>query len=177
MAPSNLIPGIEPSEDRLLQGRLLAYADTQMYRLGVNAIQLPINAPKKFVNNINQDGAMNSAITTAGINYQPSRLFAQQESPGARYSSLTLSGSTQQTKIQREQNFKQAGVLYRSFSSKERQDLIESFSNSLVSSDDASKHHILSFLYKADPEYGVGVTKVAKGDLLRVQSMASRLTD
>ncbi len=34
MAPGNLIPGIEPSEDRLLQGRLFSYADTQMYRLG-----------------------------------------------------------------------------------------------------------------------------------------------
>ncbi|WP_073521802.1 catalase [Pseudomonas fluorescens] len=177
MAPSNLVPGIEPSEDRLLQGRLFSYADTQMYRLGVNALQLPINAPKNAINNANQDGAMNSASTTTGINYQPSRLFVQEESSSARYSTLTLSGSTQQAKIQREQNFKQAGDLYRSFSRKERQDLIESFGSSLISSDDVSKHHILSFLYKADPEYGTGVTKAAKGDLSRVQSLASRLVD
>ncbi|AZE56834.1 Catalase KatE [Pseudomonas synxantha] len=177
MAPSNLIPGIEPSEDRLLQGRLFAYADTQMYRLGVNALQLPINAPKKPVHNTNQDGSMNAASTTTGINYQPSRLFARQESSSARYSPLLLSGSTQQSTIQHEQNFKQAGDLYRSFSRKERQDLIDSFGSALVGADDVSKHHILSFLYKADPEYGTGVTKVAKGDLLRVQSLASRLTD
>ncbi|WLH29446.1 catalase [Pseudomonas fluorescens] len=177
MAPSNLIPGIEPSEDRLLQGRLFAYADTQMYRLGANALQLPINAPKNLVNNGNQDGAMNAGSTTTGINYQPSRMLARQEWPSARYSPLALSGSTQQASIPREQNFKQAGDLYRSFSRKERQDLIESFGRSLSSSDEVSKHHILSFLYKADPEYGTGVTQAAKGDLVRVQSLASALTD
>lgn len=177
MAPSNLIPGIEPSEDRLLQGRLFSYADTQMHRLGVNALQLPINAPKKPVNNGNQDGAMNTASTTTGINYQPSRLLPREEPAKARYSILPLTGTTQQAKIQREQNFKQAGDLYRSFSHKERQDLIESFGGSLASADDKSKHLILSFLYKADPEYGTGVTKAVKGDLLRVQALASTLSD
>ncbi|MGL5997671.1 MAG: catalase [Pseudomonas proteolytica] len=177
MAPSNLIPGIEPSEDRLLQGRLFSYADTQMYRLGANALQLPINAAKKSINNANQDGALNSASTTTGVNYQPSRLLPRSESTAARYSSLPLSGQTQQTKLRPEQNFKQAGDLYRSFSSKERQDLIDSFGGSLASADDVSKHHILSFLYKADPEYGTGVTHVAKGDLRRVQELASHLLD
>ena len=177
MAPSNLIPGIEPSEDRLLQGRLFSYADTQMYRLGANALLLPINTPKNVINNGNQDGAMNVASTTTGINYQPSRLLPREESTQARYSMLPLSGSTQQVKIQREQNFKQAGDLYRSFSHKERQDLIERFGNSLASADDKSKHKILSFLYKADPEYGTGVTKIVKGDLFRVQSLASKLSD
>jgi len=177
MAPSNLVPGIEPSEDRLLQGRLFSYADTQMYRIGVNAMQLPINTPKKAINTVNQDGAMNSASTTSGINYQPSRLLAREDSPSERYSSLVLSGTTQQLTIDREQNFKQAGELYRSFSHKERQDLIDNFGRSLISADDVSKHHILSFLYKADPEYGTGVTKAAQGDLPRVESLASRLTD
>lgn len=177
MAPSNLIPGIEPSEDRLLQGRLFSYGDTQMYRLGANAMQLPINAPRKIADNANQDGAMNSANTTAGVNYEPSRLFPREETPNARSSKLALVGDTQQAKIHREQNFKQAGQLYRSFSSKERQDLIDSFGRSLSHADEVSKHHILSFLYKADPEYGTGVTQASKGDLARVQSLASQLID
>lgn len=177
MAPSNLVPGIEPSEDRLLQGRLFSYADTQMYRLGANAQQLPVNAAKKAINNGNQDGAMNAATTTSGINYQPSRLLQRDETPSARYSPLALAGSTQQAGIQRAQNFKQAGDLYRSFSKKERLDLIESFGASLASADDVSKHTILSFLYKADPEYGTGVTHAVKGDLLRVKALASYLVD
>lgn len=161
MAPANLVPGIEPSEDRLLQGRVFSYADTQMYRLGANALQLPINAPRVTVNNGNQDGALNTGKTTSGVNYQPSRLEPREEPQTARYSQSALSGSTQQAKIQREQNFKQAGDLYRSYSPKERQDLIDNFGGSLATTDDESKHIILSFLYKADPEYGTGVTKVA----------------
>ncbi|CAN7156991.1 catalase KatB [Pseudomonas brassicacearum] len=177
MAPANLVPGIEPSEDRLLQGRVFSYADTQMYRLGANALQLPINAPKVAVNNGNQDGAMNPGSTSTGVNYQPSRLTPREEPQAARYSQTALSGSTQQAKIQREQNFKQAGDLYRSFSKKERDDLIDSFGGSLATTDDESKHIILSFLYKADPEYGTGVARVAKGDLARVKALAEKLTD
>ncbi|WP_339451710.1 catalase KatB [Pseudomonas sp. EA_5y_Pfl2_R50] len=177
MAPANVVPGIEPSEDRLLQGRVFSYADTQMYRLGANALQLPINAPKVAVNNGNQDGAMNFGASHSGVNYQPSRLQPREETETARYSQSALTGSTQQAKIQREQNFRQAGDLYRSFSQQERQDLIASFGGSLATTDDESKHIILSFLYKADPEYGTGVTKVAKGDLGRVKALAAKLTD
>jgi catalase len=177
MAPANVVPGIEPSEDRLLQGRVFSYADTQMYRLGANALQLPINAPKTAVNNGNQDGAMNFGASQSGVNYQPSRLQPREETPAARYSQSALSGSTQQAKIQREQNFKQAGDLYRSYSKQERRDLIDSFGGSLATTDDESKHIILAFLYKADPEYGSGVTEVAKGDLGRVKALAAKLTD
>lgn len=120
---------------------------------------------------------MNIGASSTGVNYQPSRLLPREEPQTARYSQSTLSGSTQQAKIQREQNFKQAGDLYRSFTQKERQDLIDSFGGSLATTDDESKHIILSFLYKADPEYGTGVTKVAKGDLARVKTLAAKLVD
>lgn len=43
--PAHLIPGIQPSPDRMLQGRLYSYGDTQRYRLGANALQLPVNSP------------------------------------------------------------------------------------------------------------------------------------
>src|SRR5690606_16808478 len=79
MAPSNIVPGIEPSEDRLLQGRLFSYADTQMYRIGANHISLPINQPKVPVNNGNQDGQLNGGNTTASVNYQPSRRMSREE--------------------------------------------------------------------------------------------------
>ena len=177
MAPSNVVPGIEPSEDRLLQGRVFSYADTQMYRVGANGLSLPVNRPAVAVNNGNQDGAMNTGRTTSGVNYEPSRLSPRPATEAARYSELALSGTTQQKKIQREQNFKQAGDLYRSYGKKDRQDLIDSFGQSLATTDDESKHIMLSFLYKADAEYGTGVTKVAGGDLARVKQLASQLKD
>jgi len=77
----------------------------------------------------------------------------------------------------RQQNFNQAGELYRSYSKGEQRDLVNSFGQSLVDADDDSKHIILSFLYKADAEYGAGVAKVAKGDLKRVKALAANLED
>ena len=177
MAPSNTIPGIEPSEDRLLQGRLFSYADTQMYRLGANHQFLPINQAKVAVNNHNQDGAMNPGQRSGEVNYEPSRLDPKPQPTEARYSQMPLWGTTQQRKIYKEQNFKQAGELYRSFTKKEKADLIASLGGALGGADDESKHHMLSFFYKADAEYGKGLTKVAKGDLTRVQALAAKLKD
>ncbi|HDS1737063.1 catalase [Pseudomonas sp. BP8] len=177
LAPSNLIAGIEPSEDRLLQGRLFSYADTQMYRVGANGASLPINQPRAAVNNGLQDGAANSGRTQGMVNYQPSRLHPLSTSPESRSSTLPLTGSTQQHAIARSQNFKQAGELYRAYSSKDRRDLINSFGQSLTAADDDSKHIILSFLYKADADYGAGVAKVANADLQRVKALAATLQD
>ncbi|WP_426142512.1 catalase KatB [Pseudomonas sp. DWP3-1-2] len=177
MAPANVVPGIEPSEDRLLQGRVFSYADTQLYRVGTNVLSLPINAPRVKVNNGNQDGALNTGHTTTGVNYEPSRLNPRPAVEEARYSQLPLSGTTQQAKTQREQNFKQAGDLYRSYSEKDQKDLIQSFGESLATTDDESKNIMLSFLYKADPAYGEGVTRVAKGDLAKVKQLAAALKD
>lgn len=177
MAPANLVPGIEPSEDRLLQGRLFSYADTQMYRLGANGMSLPINRPLVAVNNGNQDGALNTGHTTTGVNYEPSRLEPRPANNAARYSQMAVSGKTQQAKITREQNFKQAGDLFRSYTSKEQQDLIQSFGESLADTDTESKNIMLSYLYKADPAYGTGVAKVAKGDLAKVKQLAANLQD
>ncbi len=177
MAPANLVPGIEPSEDRLLQGRIFSYADTQMYRLGANGLSLPINQPKVAVNNGNQDGALNTGHTVGSVNYEPSRLNPRPADPQARYSQMPVSGTTQQAKIQREENFKQAGDLYRSYSPKEQHDLIQSFGESLADTDAVSKNIMLSYLYKADPAYGSGVTEVAKGDLAKVKALAAELKD
>ena len=177
MAPANTIPGIEPSEDRLLQGRMFSYADTQMYRLGANHQFLPINQAKVEVHNNNQNGAMNPGARTGEVNYEPSRMEPKPQTEAARYNELPLEGATQQRKIYKEQNFKQAGDLYRSFSRKDQKDLINSLGEALGGAEDEAKHHMLSFFYKADADYGKGLTKVADGDLSRVQALAAQLQD
>src|SRR5699024_10626560 len=57
-APSNIVPGIGFSPDKMLQGRLFAYADAQRYRLGVNHHQIPVNAPKCPYHSFHRDIAM-----------------------------------------------------------------------------------------------------------------------
>ncbi|WP_028279591.1 catalase [Arthrobacter sp. H5] len=66
-APSNFVPGIAASPDRMLQARIFSYADAHRYRVGTNHAQLPVNAPKNEVHNYSKDGAgrfhFNSAST------------------------------------------------------------------------------------------------------------------
>jgi catalase len=56
--PTNLVPGIGPSPDKMLLGRLFAYPDTHRYRIGPNYTQLPVNAAKSPVNTYSKDGPM-----------------------------------------------------------------------------------------------------------------------
>ncbi len=172
-APSNIVPGIEPSEDRLLQGRVFSYADTQMYRLGANHQQLPINRAKVAVNNWNQDGTGNQGTQSSDVNYQPSRKDNRVEDKQARYSSMAQSGVSQQKKISKENNFSQAGVLYRSFSETEKANLVSNLAGDLGKvKDSKTKHIILSYFYRADKGFGARVTKAVKGNLSKVKRLS-----
>jgi catalase len=57
-SPSNLVPGIGLSPDKMLMGRIFSYHDTHLHRIGANYEQLPVNSPKSPVNSYNQDGPM-----------------------------------------------------------------------------------------------------------------------
>ncbi|MDQ1311724.1 MAG: catalase [Euryarchaeota archaeon] len=70
--PANLVPGIELSADKMLQGRVFSYADTQRYRLGVNFKDLPTNRSLATVANNQRDGAMQTKIFNGSINFAPS---------------------------------------------------------------------------------------------------------
>ncbi|WP_119717692.1 catalase [Cognatilysobacter tabacisoli] len=73
--PSHLVPGIDFSNDPLLQGRLFSYLDTQLSRLGSpNFHQIPINAPKCPFANLQRDGHMQMAVPKGRVNYEPSSL-------------------------------------------------------------------------------------------------------
>ena len=71
-APSAVVPGLGFSPDRMLQGRLFAYADAQRYRLGVNYHQIPVNDPSKNVHHYHRDGATRiDGNGGSGHNYHP----------------------------------------------------------------------------------------------------------
>lgn len=73
--PGHLIPGIDITNDPLLQGRLFSYTDTQLSRLGTHNFQeLPINRPIAPVHNNQRDGHMRHTINTGRVSYQPNTL-------------------------------------------------------------------------------------------------------
>jgi catalase len=102
--PSNVVPGIDFSNDPLLQGRLFSYLDTQKSRLGTtNFHLLPINAPKCPFANFQRDGMMQTGLPTGRANYEPNSLRSAGEDGGPReqdsgfvtYPHTEQTGSTQ----------------------------------------------------------------------------------
>lgn len=80
--PSNVVSGIDFSDDPLLQGRLFSYHDSQLHRLGSpNFIHLPINRPVCPFSNNTQDGRMQMDIKTSKVNYSPNSLGNNQPTP------------------------------------------------------------------------------------------------
>ncbi|WP_439654807.1 catalase [Trinickia terrae] len=177
-APSRMVPGIEPSEDRMLQGRLFSYADTQMYRLGANYNELPINRPRVPVVSNNQDGLMNASDRKGEINYEPSGLSDVAQSPAYKPVQTPLRGTTQQAAIHKTLDFRQAGEYYRSLPSQDKNDLVTALSADLnhVTNDD-NKYTMLSYFYKADADYGKRLAVATHADLSRVQAKAAALSD
>ena len=96
--PTNVIPGIDFSNDPLLQGRLFSYLDTQKSRLGTtNFHQIPINAPKCPFANMQRDGMMQTMVPKGRANYEPNSLADGGEAGGPRetaagFTSLSVTG-------------------------------------------------------------------------------------
>jgi catalase len=177
-APGNLVPGIEPSEDRLLQGRVFSYGDTQLYRVGANVLQLPINASKAAVNNNNQDGGSNGGSRNGKVNYEPSRQSPKPQDVAFRYSVQALSGSVQQARIAKTLNFRQSGDFYRSLSKQEQANLVANLAGDLGQVKDATtKLTMLSHFYKADSQYGTALAKAVNADAKQVQQLAATLSE
>lgn len=85
--PSNVVPGIDFSDDPLLQGRLFSYLDTQKSRLGTtNFHQIPVNAPKCPYANMMRDGMMQTQVPKGRANYEPNSLSEAGEDGGPRAS-------------------------------------------------------------------------------------------
>ena len=84
--PTNIVPGIDFSDDPLLQGRLFSYQDTQLSRLGtVNFHQIPINQAKGCpFQNFQRDGHMQTQVPTGRANYEPNSLAQAGEDGGPR---------------------------------------------------------------------------------------------
>jgi catalase len=88
--PANIVPGIDFTNDPLLQGRLFSYLDTQKSRLGTaNFHQLPINAPKCPVMNFQRDGQMQMNVPKGRASYEPNSLNLHGEEAGPRECPIT----------------------------------------------------------------------------------------
>ena len=161
LSPANLVPGIETSPDKMLQGRLFSYSDTQRYRLGVNHQQIPVNRPKAEVNNYQRDGYM--AVNGNGGSkpvYEPNSVNGPVEDPVSKISPFEVEGMADSVAYDSEDHYTQPGDLYRLMSEDEKSRLVKNFADHMrpVTRDDIKLRQIEIF-YKADPDWGERVAK------------------
>ena len=118
--PANIVPGIDFSNDPLLQGRLFSYLDTQLSRLGgPNFHQIPINAPKCPFANQQRDGHMQMGVPKGRVNYEPSSLQADspRETPQGFRSHATAPDDGAKGRVRAESfadHYSQARLFFRS---------------------------------------------------------------
>jgi catalase len=164
-SPATLVPGIEPSEDKLLQGRLFSYFDTQRYRIGANFQALPVNAPKVKVNSHNQDGTLSNRQKASDVNYQPSTIEnGYKDDNTYKYATNSYKeATTVQHKIDKPDDFKQAGEFYRSLSEAQKVNLVKNLYDDLVQ---VTKRDIVvkmvSNFYRADADFGKRLAALLK---------------
>ena len=165
-SPANFVPGIEASPDKLLQGRLFSYPDTQRHRLGVNHAQIPVNAPQGLptgasVNNHQRDGLMRvDGNGGASANYSPSGRDGPIVDPRASEAPIPLQGAAKRSEYPpRADDFEQAGLLYRVLSEAERARLVENIARHLGGARKEVQQRQVNHFMKADQDYGTRIAK------------------
>ncbi|OGD45621.1 catalase [Candidatus Bathyarchaeota archaeon RBG_16_48_13] len=164
-SPGSIVPGVDFSTDKLLQGRVFSYADTQRHRLGANYLQLPVNRPKAQVDNNQRDGAMQYAPYGGGtVNYEPNTLAGgmPQEASAIAVSTPNIEGRIIRKKIGLTNNFEQAGKRYCSLNKTDQDHLVGNIADSLGHADKPIQQRMVENLTKADNELGKRVAKELK---------------
>ncbi|MEG1427629.1 MAG: catalase, partial [Oscillospiraceae bacterium] len=174
--PANIVPGIGLSPDKMLQGRLFAYGDAQRYRLGVNHMSIPVNAPKCPVTGYHRDGAMRvDGNYGATKGYEPNSVGAWQEQPEFAEPPLHLEGDMDRYNPHQDTEddcFYQAGDLYRLMTEEKKQLLIENTARNIAPVTENVKYRHAVHCYLADKEYGERITAAIGLQLEKVKELS-----
>jgi catalase len=158
-SPANIVPGISFSPDKMLQGRLFSYGDTQRYRLGINFNHIPVNAPKCPFQSYHRDGKMRTDGNLGGTpTFNPNSAGLWDNQPDFAEPPMAIEGDAAHWDHRVEDDhWEQPGNLFRKMTPQQRQAL---FDNTARQVGGAAKHiqerHIANCA-KADPAYGKGV--------------------
>jgi catalase len=159
-SPSNVVPGIGFSPDKMLQARVFSYADAHRYRLGTHYEALPVNAPRCPVHHYHKDGAM--------------RFFANMPNPDAYYEPNSFGGPVAQPQItepplrisgdaarydhrQGNDDFSQPRALFNLFKEEQRRRLFGNIAAAMTSVPDEIVERQLKLFDQVHPDYGAGV--------------------
>ena len=162
-APSNVVPGISFSPDKMLQARIFAYADAHRYRLGVNYERLPVNRPRVEVNNYQRDGFMRFDENGGpSVNYEPNSYGGPVADPRFKEPPLKIRGDADWYDQKRgvDDDYIQPGNLYRLMPPDEQDRLIGTITGSLKKVPKRIQEKMVAHFRRADQTYG---DRIAEG--------------
>lgn len=162
-SPSNIIPGIGFSPDKMLQGRIFAYADAHRYRIGTHYEALPVNAPKSPVHHYHKDGSMRFFRNDTGnpnVYYEPNSFNGPAQSADYREPPLKISGDADRYNHRiGNDDYSQPRALFRLFNAEQKQRLFSNLAAAMQGVPLEIVKRQVAHFYRVDPEYGLGVAK------------------
>ncbi|MBU0518128.1 catalase [bacterium] len=176
-SPGHLVPGIAPSPDKMLQGRIFSYPDTHRHRLGTNYMLLPVNSAKAApVNTGQRDGSMSfKGNSGGGPNYYPNTLGGPEPDPSVAPPQIKLEGwAGRHPYTFAQDDFVQAGELYRKvMTDTDRDHLIGNIVNHLSGAKRPIQLRQTALFFLADEDYGTRVAQGLKLDIAEVKKLAN----
>jgi len=163
-SPSNIVPGIGFSPDKMLQARIFAYADAHRYRVGTHYEMLPVNRPKSQVHTYNADGPMRfDAPKGTDAYYEPNSFNGPKED--ARFAEPPLKVSGDAAKYNHRDgndDYTQPGELFRLMSPNQKEQLFSNIAGAMSGVPEYIVRRQLEHFHRADPAYAAGVARALK---------------
>jgi catalase len=160
-SPSNTVPGLGYSPDKMLQGRLFAYADAHRYRVGTHYEALPVNRPRCPVHSYHADGAMRfDAPKGTDAYYEPNSFNGPVESPQYKEPPLKISGDADRYN-HRDGNddFGQPRALFQLFDAEQKSRLFANIAAAMEGVPEEIVRRQVALFTQVDPAYGAGVAQ------------------
>lgn len=160
-APSAVVPGLGFSPDKMLQGRLFAYADAHRYRLGVNYHQIPVNKPLNQVHTYHRDGALRTDGNGQSSRiYHPNSFDQVYEKRDVEPPPYFGTGAIDRYNHREDGDYySQAGALFRLMSPSQKALLINNIVTAMKTVPEFIQLRQIEHFLKADREYGEGVRR------------------
>ena len=167
-SPSNVVPGIAHSPDKMLQARMFSYADAHRYRLGTHYEALPVNAPKVAVNHYHKDGAMRFFRNDSGnpdAYYEPNSFDGPKEDPNVAEPPLRIAGDAARYDHRSgNDDFGQPRALFELFDAGQQSRLFSNVAAAMGGVPDEITERQCRLFDQVHPDYGAGVREaLAKG--------------
>lgn len=163
-SPSNVVPGIGYSPDKMLQARVFSYADAHRYRLGTHYEMLPANHAKAAkVNHYHKDGAMRfftNDFGNADAYYEPNQYGGPVADPSVQEPPLRLEESAYRYPQEiTDVDFEQPRALFNLFDDAQKSRLFSNYAAAMAPCSDAVKERWYAVLERVHPDYAAGVRK------------------